>query len=394
MKKKLTERFVKNLKAPINGRIEVFDLVLPGFGIRMGSSGRLAFFVMYRVHGKQRRKTLGLYPALSLAEARTEAGSAIKLAGAGIDPKLDALKKSKEQFEPIAKEFLERYAKVHQKPVTYIGTKRYVEKHLIPAWGNRPISDLTRQDVHLLLDELVDAGKGTTANRLLAAASKLFNWSLERGYLVISPTFGVKSPAKEVSRNRVLSLDEIRSIWKAADSLGYPFGPWLKIMFLTGGQRESDVSRMQWSEIHGDWWQMEQPTKSDSSHRVPLSAMALEILDTLPRFEGPYVFSTRAGSVPVSGFSKIKKRLDEKTKVSGWWFHDVRRTVATSFGEHLGKHPYIIERIQNRRSGTIKGVMAVYNRATYETETAAALSEWAVFLKGVISDKKVVAING
>ena len=113
---------------------------------------------------------------------------------------------------------------------------------------------------------------------------------------------------------------------------------------------------------------------------VPLSTLALEILDALPRFEGPYVFSTRAGQIPISGYSKFKKRLDEKSNVTEWRFHDVRRTIATAFGEHLGKHPYIIERIQNRRSGTIKGVMAVYNRATYEAETV------CVFRRILITD--------
>ena len=307
MNNKLTVRFLKNLKAPSQGRLEIFDTLLPGFGLRIGTSGRLAFFVMYRVHGKQYRQTLGRYPATSLADARDAAGEALKLASGGVNPKLDALHKSKDQFKPIAEEFLERYAKVHQKPITYIGTKRYVEKSLIPAWGHRPISDINRRDVHVLLDKLVDAGKGTTANRLLAATSKLFNWSVERGYLEVSPAFNVKAPAKEISRDRVLSLDEIRSIWKAADILGYPFGPWLQVMFATGGQRVGDVSRMQWSEIRGVWWQIDEPTKSDSMHRVPLSSLALEILESVPRFEGRYVFSTRGGDVPISGYSKAKK---------------------------------------------------------------------------------------
>ena len=283
MNNKLTVRFLKNLKAPSQGRLEIFDTLLPGFGVRIGTSARMAFFVMYRVHGKQYRQTLGRYPATSLADARDAAGEALKLASGGVNPKLDALHKSKDQFKPIAEEFLERYAKVHQKPITYIGTKRYVEKSLIPARGHRPISDINRRDVHVLLDKLVDAGKGTTANRLLAATSKLFNWSVERGYLEVSPAFNVKAPAKEISRDRVLSLDEIRSIWKAADILGYPFGPWLQVMFATGGQRVGDVSRMQWSEIRGVWWQIDEPTKSDSMHRVPLSSLSSYpgLVDTL-----------------------------------------------------------------------------------------------------------------
>lgn len=393
MKKNLTDKFLTNLRAPKAGRLEIFDTLVPGFGVRIGTSGRPSFFVMYRVHGKQFRDTIGKYPVWSLADARDDAIKKLRLASGGVDPRLEAIRESKTQFKPIAEEFLDRYAKAHQKPTTYAGTKRHVEKTLIPAWGHLPIATINRRHVHIVLDDLVDAGKGTTANRVLATISKLFNWSVERGYLDASPAVGVKAPAKEVSRDRVLSLEEIRKLWKAADQIGYPWGPWLKLMFATGGQREGDISRMQWREVRGTWWEIEQPTKSDASHRVPLSTFALEILDAIPRFEGPYVFSTRAGEKPVRGFSKAKALLDKKSKVSGWRFHDVRRTVATHFGEHLGKHPYVIERIQNRRSGTIKGVMAVYNRATYEEEMADALGEWGNFLRGLLKNEKVVGIN-
>ncbi len=394
MKQKLTDLLLKNLKAPSEGRLEVFDTLLPGFGVRVGKRGRPTYFVMYRVHGKQFRQTLGSHPATKLADARDQAAEALALASGGGDPKLEALRKSKEQFKPIATEFLERYAEVHQKPTTYKQTKRYVEKVLIPEWGHLPVVNITRRHVHSLLDELVDAGKGTTANRTLATMSKLFNWAVERGYVEVAPTLGVKAPAKEVSRDRVLTLDEIRAIWKASEELGYPFGPWLKMMFASGGQRESDVARMRWAEIRGAWWEIEEPTKSDSAHRVPLSTLALEILDETPRLEGPYIFSTRGGDVPISGFSKAKARLDIKSKVKEWRFHDIRRTVATAFGEHLGKHPYVIERIQNRRSGTIKGVTAVYNRATYDKEVTEAMGAWGKFLRGVVSNSKVISLHG
>lgn len=153
------------------------------------------------------------------------------------------------------------------------------------------------------------------------------------------------------------------------------------------------AGQLQWAEIRGAWWEIAEPTKSDVAQRVPLSTLALELLDAAPRFEGPYVFSTTAGDRPISGFSKAKARLDAASGVTGWRFHDIRRTVSTAFGEHLGKHPYVIERIQNRRSGTIKGVMAVYNRATYEREVEAAMAEWAALLRSILSDDKVIPLH-
>lgn len=394
MKAKLTDRLLKNLKAPQSGRLEYFDTLLPGFGVRIGVRGRPTFFVMYRVHGKQRRQTIGRYPATTLKKAREAAGNAMDLAYGGVDPQLEALRQSKMQFQTVATEFLERYAQVHQKPTTFRDTQRYVEKKLIPEWGHRPINTLTRRDVHIVLDDLVDAGKGTSANRLLATMSKLFNWSVERGYLETSPTQGVRAPAKETSRDRVLTLDELRLLWQAADELGYPFGPWLQLMLATAGQRERDISHMHWAEIRGAWWEIQEPTKSKAPHRVPLSALALELLEKTPRFlDGGYVFSTQGGAKPVRGLSKFKARLDKESGVKDWRFHDIRRTVSTAFGEHLGRHPYVIERIQNRRSGTIKGVTATYNRATYEKETVAAMGEWGTFLRSVVTDSKVISLH-
>ena len=393
MKQKLTDKFIQNLKAPSEGRLEVFDTLLPGFGVRIGKAGRPAFFVMYRVHGKQIRQTLGRYPATTLAHAREEAASALRLSSGGKDPKLEAKRQRQAQFQYIATEFLERYAKEHQKAGTYRNTERHVRNHLNPAWGHLPIQDLTKTHIRHVLDEVMDAGKTASANRLFATMSRLFNWSVENGYLDNAPTIGMRPPAKERSRDRVLTLDEIRAIWHAADALAYPFGHWVKMMFATAGQRSGDVSSMRWSGIRANWWEIDNPTKSESSHRVPLSSLALEILDQTPRFEGEFVFSTRSGLVPISGYSKAKTQIDRLSGVVDWRFHDIRRTVSTLFGEHLGKHPYVIERIQNRKSGTIRGVMAVYNRAMYEQEMTDAVNEWGQFLKGLVENNAVVSLH-
>ena len=121
--------------------------------------------------------------------------------------------------------------------------------------------------------------------------------------------------------------------------------------------------------------------------------LALELLDKSPKFEGDYVFSSQGGAIPISGFSKAKKQIDKLSEVSAWRYHDIRRTVATLFGEQLGRHPYVIERIQNRKSGTIKGVVAVYNRATYNEEMQSASDDWSKFLQGVLSDNKIEVLN-
>jgi integrase len=128
---------------------------------------------------------------------------------------------------------------------------------------------------------------------------------------------------------------------------------------------------------------METPTKSDEPHTVPLTDLAMDVLAACPKFDaGDYVFSYTSGRKAVQAFSAIKATVDAKSKAKNWRFHDVRRTVATVFGEHLALPPYIAEAVQNRRSGAISGVVAVYNRARYEQDKRKALEAWAGYVRG------------
>lgn len=410
MKRNLTDAVIRNLKTPAAGQVEVFDLQLPGFGIRAGTSGRKVFFVMYRVHGKQVRETLKpTYPTLSLKRARQLAGKSVEQAGGGIDPRADRVQRVRGGFAAVADEFVERYAKRHQKPTTLRETERYIEV-LKSAWGSTQLQSIRRADVLRLLDALVDAGKTTSANRLLATTRKLFGWCVERGYLELSPCVGIRPPGKESSRSRVLTSDELGAVWRACDALAYPWGSFVQLMIASGGQRERDVALMRWDQVHGDVWRIEEPTKSSEPHTVPLSTLALEVLGKVPRFDGPHVFTTTAGAKGISAFSKAKRNLDAKifeqaktlhekhggpapAHLPAWRFHDIRRTVSTAFGEHLGQLPYIAEAVQNRKSGTIKGVMAVYNRARYEADKRAALEAWATFVRAAASAGKVVPLR-
>lgn len=389
MKRNLTDSLVAKLKPPAGGRLEVFDQQLPGFGVRIGTSGRRAFFVMYRAHGKLVRETLGTYPALSLKDARRQAAKSMEIANGGEDPRAERRERLRSGFDATAMEFIHRYAEIHQKPKTLIETKRYINRYLIPAWGTSSLQRIRRADILRLLDSLVDDGKSISANRMLATTRKLFNWCIERGYLEVSPATGIRPPGKEQSRTRVLTAMELGAIWRAADTLGYPFGSFLQMMVATGGQRLSDVARMRRSEIHEDAWRLKGPTKSEEPHSVPLSSLALEILIASPRFAGDYVFSTTAGDKPIAALSQAKLKIDALSGVTNWRYHDIRRTVATVFGEILAQPPHVAEAVQNRKSGTIKGVMAVYNRARYEQDKRTALEAWATYVRGTLVENVV-----
>ena len=129
----------------------------------------------------------------------------------------------------------------------------------------------------------------------------------------------------------MLTDDELRLLWPVLEGLGYPFGPWLQILLLTG-QRRDEAARMRWHDLDlvKKLWRIP-TTKSGSAHLVPLAPAVVAILESVPRFKGPFVFSTTVGERPISGFSVAKRRLDERLAEVGaipdWRVHDLRRSV-------------------------------------------------------------------
>ena len=411
---RLTAKYVDNIQPPEAGRAEYWDksvsadASLPGsFGLRVTPNGAMTWVLMYRVDDptnpkrkKQRRMTIGGYPAYSLSAAREHAREMLKLAGQGIDP-VDA---KAEKKVAVANEqtvggavalFIERHARRHNRPSTAKEVERVFNVYVLPRWSRRPLSSITPADVDNLLEDRIAAGHGYMANRLLAHVRKFFNWCIERRWLSASPAAGLKSPVKEQARDRVLSKDEIVEFWSGCDELGWPFGPALKLLLLTG-QRRDEVARMQWSHLdleEGLWTLPKQETKADRQHEVPLSPMAQEIIKAVPR-NGDFVFTT-TGRTPISGFSKIKVRLDGLSSLTDWRFHDLRRTAASSMAE-IGIAPHVIEKVLNHATGQISGVAAVYNRHAYRREKADALNAWARALGDIIGQDQgnVVDLRG
>lgn len=265
--------------------------------------------------------------------------------------------------------------------------KRLIESHAMPCWEDLPITQIKRRDVIALLDKVMDRGTPSAARHLFAAIRKLFNWSAERNLIEFSPCAYVKSPSKSNERDRVLNDNEIRAIWGACEKEGYAFGKLLQFLLVTG-QRLREVSNMTWKEIdlkEKVWRLPRERVKSNRSHEVPLSSLAIEILESLPRFESVngknegdnFVFTTTCGRVPFSGFSKGKEQLDKACKVTGWRIHDLRRTAGTNLAK-LGVPVSTISKVLNHASS---GVTAIYNRHSYLLEKTEALEKWANYLK-------------
>jgi integrase len=153
-------------------------------------------------------------------------------------------------------------------------------------------------------------------------------------------------------------------------------------MLLATAQRRGELAEMRWSEIdlEGKIWVIPaERSKNGKPHVVPLSAYVLDILSEVPRFlDCDYVFTTTHKS-PVSGFSKMLRRLFEGSQTSGWCLHDLRRTAASGMAR-ANVAPHVVEKVLNHISGTISGVAAVYNRYGYDMEKRQALDQWGRYI--------------
>jgi integrase len=395
MPRKLTEALVANAKPPATGRLMLWDALLPGFGVRITDKGSKSWVVMYRLGGREtarQRLTLGKYPALSLAKAREQARSAFDDVARGRVPALATKKHEQlETFTAVAREFVERHAKMQNR--SWRETERILRRYVTPAWGPRAIGDITRQDVIRLLDGLVDRGAPVMAKQTHSTIRKLFNWAVDRGLIATSPCMRLPAPARAKDRDRVLSDEELVDVWRGSDQLGWPFGPVIKLLILTG-QRRQEVASMRWPDADFDralWTLPREVTKTDRAHEVPLSAEALVILRSLPKVHTELIFTTN-GRGPVANFSVAKLRLDNAITtdrasrglppVPPYHLHDLRRTLASGVAR-LGTAPHVIEKILNHQSGVISGVAAVYNRHAYLDQKRQALVVWGVHVSKI-----------
>ena len=172
------------------------------------------------------------------------------------------------------------------------------------------------------------------------------------------------------------------------------FGPLLKLLLLTGC-RLNEVAGMRRSEIEGGVWTIPGArTKNKRTHVVPLAQPAAALIENL---KGSDFLVTTTGRTPVSGWSKIKVRLDKAMgDVPPWQLHDLRRTAATGMAE-LGIAPHIVEATLNHISGAKAGVAGTYNRAAYAEQKRDALERWADHVERLVSGKtaaKVVTLRG
>lgn len=452
MGKALTGIALTKFKADPEKRLEVPDGVLAGLYFIVQPTGRKSWAVRYRHQGKPRKLALGNYLAGDdagragdeLKKVRREAADILESVRAGADPaaeKQEAKKQARDDnesrrdnFAVLAERYVKEYAAKRRSAANkarLLGMRlkddQWVTIKDRPAgrWADKRVQEITRRDVRDYLDIVAETAP-IGVNRSFAELRTFFNWCVGKDIIAASPMAGLQMPSEEnASRNRVLirradvpgsTDDELRWLWEAADAYDTyegtesgsggrrprgPFGPFLQMLILTG-QRRTEVSEMTWREVDLEqrvWTIPKERAKNNKPHAVPLSDAAVAILESMPRFKGcPYVFTSDDAS-PVSGFSRMKQRIDrlmleiavkeaagEAVQVPGWTIHDLRRTVAAGM-QRLGVRLEVTEKVLNHLSGSFAGIAGVYQVHDFHDEKRAALDAWARFVTDLVAGK-------
>jgi integrase len=400
MSKALTVKAIENFK-PGASRREVPDGDVRGLYLQIFPTGKASWAFRYRFGGRTRKLTIGASPEIGLKDARDLARAAHLQIASGEDPgaakqaaRTDAKAlPGRDMVEKVAAQFLARHVK-NLAAATRIEVGRIVAKEILPTFRGRRLSEIKRPDVIEWLDGIVDRPAPIAANRALGWLKGLCNFAVERGIIDVSPIAGIKPPAAETARDRVLSDDELKAVWEAADALEPVYAGFIKLLILTG-QRLREVSEMEWKEIDLDaklWTLPAARAKNSIEHSIPLSDQTVEILKALPRIAGSDFVFTINGRNPIRGTHSVKRRIDTLAPpMPPWVLHDIRRTVASGMAR-LGINLPVIEKLLNHVSGSFAGIVCVYQRHSFADEKRTAMQTWARHVDVIVSGEAAANI--
>ena len=398
MRKQITKRAVDALKP---GEYLV-DSEVRGFVARRLPSGVLSYGFRYwnRATGRRRWIALGIHGTVIPAAARTVAR---KYAGAvadnrdplaeRVESRADAARlASTKQVNDVLDEFLKRYVRKNElRSADEIESsfRRYVR----PRIGAKAIHDVRRADIIEMLDGIEDRGSARLADTVLAQVRKAFNWWASRDEEFNSPIVRgmARTKLRDLSRHRILTDDEILQVWRAFEGFQpEAYGRIGRALMLTGA-RLREIASLRWDEIvDGVLTVPAERHKAKTNHALPILPAVADLIGTSPDKQAEFVFSTRKGTTPFSGFSKAKVALDKEINalrkearlkpIPDWRLHDLRRT-ARSLMSRAGVASDIAERVLGH---VLPGVRGVYDRHSYIEEKRDALTRLAALMERIL----------
>lgn len=373
-----TVRWIDSVNLPEKAQIDYFDERTSGLGLRVSAAGRKSWFVMYRHAGRLRRYTLGTYPVLGLSNARDKARELLHEAAMGNDPATEKqVNRGAPTFGEVATQYIELYAKANKR--SWKEDQRILDFDLLPKWKNVKAHEIKRRDIISLLDKIVQRAP-IQANRTLALLRKMFNWAISRDLIEVNPCAAVKMPAKENRKDRVLSDEEILIFWNGLTtaSMSELTRLCLKLQLVTA-QRKGEIIIAEWSEfdLKNGWWTIpNEKAKNKLSHRVPMSPLALQLLEQIKLLSGGsrWLFPSSKGDKPVlhTSIDHALHKNEAKFGIPPFTPHDLRRTAASHM-TGMGVSRLTVSKILNHIES---GITAVYDRHSYDQEKREALGKW------------------
>jgi integrase len=393
MKQNMTAKWCETVK-PTDRQIDYFDQNTTGLVLRVSPGGRKAWSVFYRFHGKARRMGLGPYPVVGLLDARRLALEALRTvaldhADPGAKKRQDA---AAETFAEVAALYLEKHSKPKKR--SWREDERVLNRDLLPVWGNRKAAEIQRKDVRQLIEKLA-VDTPVQANRVCTLISGIYNFAIDRELVPpVNPATRIFNANNEHTRDRVLSPDEIRILWRHLESETPTEAAVFRLGLLLGA-RKSELTDLPWNELDLDlgWWLLPaERSKNRQQLHLPLVGEALAILrrrrSETPEHM-PLVFAGAHGRyrrTPLATVQSVAERL--KLLIPDFRFHDLRRTFAAGCAS-IGIDDRAISRVLNH---TPSGVTARHYLAySYDNEKTATLTRWDRHVAGIINPEAVTS---
>jgi integrase len=384
---KLTAATVKTLALPSGVNDKTFwDPELGGFGIRMRAGGAARYVVQYDSAGKSKRITLGTTAQLDIGIARAKAKdllASVRLGGDPASEKRKARALAAETFGAILPRYLAKQQR-ERRPRSFKELERHLLKYARPLHA-RALTSIDRRTISSLIASIAENNGPSAAINAHGSLSGYFSWLMREGMLDVNPMPYTNKPAPPSPRDRVITDDEVRTLWGALGADDY--GDIIRLLVYTAARRH-EIGDLRWDEINFDAAVIELPAsrmKNGRPHVIPLSEPAAAILRKRQRNGRDHVFGRGSG---FQGWSW--RRRDLNARIAGkrpdWVLHDLRRFASTTLHEKLGIQPHVVERLLAHHQG---GISAVYNKSDYIAERRRALERWAEYVDAITSgDKK------
>lgn len=378
-----------------------------GLYLEVAPSGGKWWRLKYRINGKEKRISLGVYPEVSLKEARDRRDDAKKQIAAGIDPsehrkahKATRQDRAANSFEIVAREW---FAKHSPNWVASHSSKilRRFEADVFPWIGGRPIAEITAPELLTVLRRIENRGALETAHRALQNCGQVFRYAVATGRAERDPSGdlrGALPPPKAKHHASITDPKAIGELLRAVD--GYQGSPITKyalrlapLLFV----RPGELRKAEWSKFNldgGEWRIPATRMKMREQHIVPLSTQAVIILQELQALTGgdQYVFpGARTNGRPMSentvnaALRRLGYSSDEMTG------HGFRSMASTLLNEQGWNRDAIERQLAHAERDNVR---AAYNYAEHLPERKRMMQAWADYLDGLSTGAPVIPIRG